>query len=221
MPCLTSHLLKNLQYLDLSDNLLTDLTLEETLCGTTQTLKDIRVLNFSGNALKVKYETLIKSALPTSIQEFWGLMTTSTFHLSFPISVQSLSTVSRLVTKFSKLTHLDISRTSYSFMPSSCPWPSTLRFLNISGAKFTAITPCLPQTLEVWRPCIDLADWPGNLFFFPLCFILYRCWIWATTTLKISLYFCLYSGNCISLATSFWGCLLGYPSPIYKPWPSR
>lgn len=165
MPCLTSHLLKNLQYLDLSDNLLTDLTLEETLCGTTQTLKDIRVLNFSGNALKVKYETLIKSALPTSIQEFWGLMTTSTFHLSFPISVQSLSTVSRLVTKFSKLTHLDISRTGYSFMPSSCPWPSTLRFLNISGAKFTAITPCLPQTLEVWRPCIDLADWPGNLFF--------------------------------------------------------
>ncbi|XP_005754984.1 toll-like receptor 2 type-1, partial [Pundamilia nyererei] len=118
MPCLTSHLLKNLQYLDLSDNLLTDLTLVETLCGTTQTLKDIRVLNFSGNALK------------------------------------SLSTVSRLVTKFSKLTHLDISRTGYSFMPSSCPWPSTLRFLNISGAKFTAITPCLPQTLEV----LDLSN---------------------------------------------------------------
>ncbi|XP_031592042.2 toll-like receptor 2 [Oreochromis aureus] len=118
MPCLTSHLLKNLQYLDLSDNLLTDLTLVETLCGTTQTLMDIRVLNFSGNALK------------------------------------SLSTVSRLVTKFSKLTHLDISRTGYSFMPSSCPWPSTLRFLNISGAKFTAITPCLPKTLEV----LDLSN---------------------------------------------------------------
>ncbi|XP_030609579.1 toll-like receptor 2 [Archocentrus centrarchus] len=118
MPCLTSRLLKNLQYLDLSDNLLTDLTLVETLCGTIETLKDIRVLNFSGNALK------------------------------------SLSTVSRLVTKFSKLTHLDISRTGYSFMPSSCPWPSTLRFLNISGAKLTTITPCLPKTLEV----LDLSN---------------------------------------------------------------
>ncbi|XP_008301053.1 toll-like receptor 2 [Stegastes partitus] len=118
MPCPTSQLLVNLQYLDLSDNLLTDLTLVETLCDDTETLKELRVLNISGNALK------------------------------------SLSTVSRLVTKFSKLTHLDISRTVYSSMPSSCPWPSTLRYLNISGAKLTTTTPCLPITLEV----LDLSN---------------------------------------------------------------
>lgn len=53
MPCFTSPLLKNLQYLDLSDNLLTDMTLTETLCDGDSPLKDLRVLNISGNALKV------------------------------------------------------------------------------------------------------------------------------------------------------------------------
>lgn len=53
MPCLTSALLKNLQYLDLSDNLLSDMTLKETLCDGNGTMKDLRVLNISGNALQV------------------------------------------------------------------------------------------------------------------------------------------------------------------------
>lgn len=53
LPCPTSSLLMNLQYFDLSDNLLTDMTLTETLCNGNGTLKDLRVLNVSGNALKV------------------------------------------------------------------------------------------------------------------------------------------------------------------------
>lgn len=53
VPCPTTHLLVNLQYLDLSDNLLTDMTLVETLCDGNGTMKDLRVLNISGNALKV------------------------------------------------------------------------------------------------------------------------------------------------------------------------
>lgn len=36
-------------------------------------------------------------------------------------------------------------------MPLGCSWPSTLRYLNISRAKLTTITPCLPATLEVLR----------------------------------------------------------------------
>ncbi|KAK2863373.1 hypothetical protein Q5P01_002906 [Channa striata] len=118
MPCATSFLLKNLQYLDLSDNILTDLTLAETLCYGAGTMKDLRVLNISGNAFK------------------------------------SLSTMNRLVEKLYKLTHLDISRTGYNSMPQNCSWPSTLRFLNISGAQLTKITPCLPTTLEV----LDLSN---------------------------------------------------------------
>ncbi len=63
MPCNTSRLLRSLQYLDLSDNLLTDLTLEETLCNGDSTLKDLRVLNISGNALKVLSRNLMTNHL--------------------------------------------------------------------------------------------------------------------------------------------------------------
>ncbi|KAM4536954.1 toll-like receptor 2 type-2 [Odontesthes bonariensis] len=128
MPCQTSQLLVNLQYLDLSDNLLTDLTVAETLCERNKTLEELRVLNMSGNAL------------------------------------QSLSTLSRLVAKLTKLTHLDISRNGYSFMPSSCSWPSTLRFLNISRTKLTNISPCLPTSLEV----LDLNNNDLSAFTLPL-----------------------------------------------------
>ncbi|XP_076019311.1 toll-like receptor 2 [Genypterus blacodes] len=118
LPCLSSRLLLNLQYVDLSNNLLTDLTLDESLCHGDGTLKDLRVLNISGNSLK------------------------------------SLSTLSRLVHKLSKLTHLDVSTNGYSYMPQVCSWPSTLRYLNISQAKLTTITHCLPITLEV----LDLSN---------------------------------------------------------------
>ncbi|CAJ1048266.1 LOW QUALITY PROTEIN: toll-like receptor 2 type-2 [Xyrichtys novacula] len=118
IPCLTSFLLVNVHYLDLSNNLLTDLTLRETLCHGCSPLKGLRVLNISGNALK------------------------------------SLSTVSHLVEKLSKLTHLDISRNAYSSMPQHCSWPHTLRYLNISRATLSTVTQCLPKTLEV----LDLSN---------------------------------------------------------------
>ncbi|XP_070404285.1 toll-like receptor 2 [Nothobranchius furzeri] len=113
MPCQTSQLLVNLQYLDLSNNLLTDLTLAETLCDKSSTLEDLRVLNISKNPLR------------------------------------SLSKMNRLVAKLTKLTHLDISGTGYSSMPSNCSWPSSLRYLNISGAKLTNTSHCLHTNLEV------------------------------------------------------------------------
>ncbi|XP_028998782.2 toll-like receptor 2 [Betta splendens] len=113
MPCNTSRLLTNLQYLDLSDNLLTDMTVTETLCDGDGSMKDLRVLNISGNALK------------------------------------SLSLMSNLVKRLSKLTLLDISRTGYSSMPQHCTWPVTLRLLNISMAKLSTVTSCLPRSLEV------------------------------------------------------------------------
>ncbi|KAM6949261.1 toll-like receptor 2 [Aplochiton taeniatus] len=126
MPCMTSHLFINLQYMDQSDNLLSDLTLSESLCDGDGTLKDVRVLNFSGNALK------------------------------------SLSTVSQLVARLAKLTHLDISRNAYSSMPLRCTWPSSLRFLNLSRANLLAVTPCLTSSLEV----LDLSH--NNLQAFPV-----------------------------------------------------
>lgn len=73
MPCLTSALLKNLQYLDLSDNLLSDMTLKETLCDGNGTMKDLRVLNISGNALQVPSWNLEEFFLPVSEKSKKGL----------------------------------------------------------------------------------------------------------------------------------------------------
>ncbi|XP_041634664.1 toll-like receptor 2 type-2 [Cheilinus undulatus] len=111
--CPSTYLLLNLQYADLSDNHVSDLALQESLCHGESPLKDLRVLNISGNFLR------------------------------------SLSTLTRMVFKLTKLTHLDISRNGYSSMPQSCSWPHTLRYLNISWAKLTEVTSCLPTTLEV------------------------------------------------------------------------
>lgn len=63
IPCMTTHLLVNMHYLDLSDNLLTDLTLAETLCKGDGTLKDLRVLNISGNPLQVLLPTFFSTDL--------------------------------------------------------------------------------------------------------------------------------------------------------------
>lgn len=134
MPCLTSHLLRNLQYLDLSDNLLTDITLMETLCNGDSPLKDLRVLNISGNALKVLSQDTTENLLDLH---------------HCPSVVQALSTTSRLVAKLSRLTHLDVSRNRYSSMPRRCSWPPGLRYLNMSGIRIPSISPCLPAGLEV------------------------------------------------------------------------
>lgn len=69
MPCPTSHHLKNLQYFDVSDNLLTDMTLSEMLCDGAGVLKDLRVLNVSGNALKVVSQACKMSKVVTCVFE--------------------------------------------------------------------------------------------------------------------------------------------------------
>lgn len=138
MPCFTSHLLRNLQYLDLSDNLLTDMTLTETLCDGHSPLKDLRVLNISGNALKVRWWD------GTHPSPFWETLSRDLC----PV-VQSLSTTSGLLGSFLRLTHLDVSRNGYSSMPQSCSWPPSLRYLNMSRTRIPSASACLPAALEV------------------------------------------------------------------------
>ncbi|XP_022530627.2 toll-like receptor 2 [Astyanax mexicanus] len=52
MPCITSSLLKNIEYLDLSKNLLTDVTIQETLCYGAGVMHHLNTLNVSYNSLK-------------------------------------------------------------------------------------------------------------------------------------------------------------------------
>lgn len=61
LSCYSTRLMKEVQYLDMSDNLLTDLTLGYMLCDGEETLPELRVLNISGNNLKVSVERSQKS----------------------------------------------------------------------------------------------------------------------------------------------------------------
>lgn len=63
--------------------------------------------------------------------------------------LQSLSTTTRLLAGFLRLTHLDVSRNIYGSMPPSCSWPPSLRVLNLSSTRLPSISPCLPVALEV------------------------------------------------------------------------
>lgn len=56
----------HVEYLDVSDNQLTDLTLIYMLCDRNETMKDLRVLNMSGNPLKV----LIQNSKGSALLEF-------------------------------------------------------------------------------------------------------------------------------------------------------
>ncbi|MEQ2202103.1 hypothetical protein XENOCAPTIV_024258, partial [Xenoophorus captivus] len=52
LSCTKTQMMVNTEYLDVSDNLLTDLTLSYMLCDSGETLQNLRVLNISGNHLK-------------------------------------------------------------------------------------------------------------------------------------------------------------------------
>ncbi|MEQ2242645.1 hypothetical protein ILYODFUR_038065, partial [Ilyodon furcidens] len=53
LSCYLTQMMVDTEYLDVSDNLLTDLTLPYMMCDSGETLQNLRVLNISGNHLKV------------------------------------------------------------------------------------------------------------------------------------------------------------------------
>uniref|UniRef100_A0A3B4FB01 Monocyte differentiation antigen CD14 n=1 Tax=Pundamilia nyererei TaxID=303518 RepID=A0A3B4FB01_9CICH len=66
------------------------------------------------------------------------------------ISKNSLSSInSKLFTRLEKLENLDMSRNSFDSMPSTCSWPASLKFLNLSSTSLPEVTSCLPQSLQI------------------------------------------------------------------------
>lgn len=136
----------SLQYLDLSDNLLTDLTLEETMCKGDGSMKELRVLNISGNALK-SLSTL--SHLVTKLYKLTQLDVSRNVYnsmpqqCSWPSTLQSLnlsSTKLREVTAClpTTLQVLDLSNNDLQTFPIALP---VLRVLYLSGNKFLKLPP--------------------------------------------------------------------------------
>ncbi|XP_039879656.1 LOW QUALITY PROTEIN: toll-like receptor 2 [Simochromis diagramma] len=112
IPCQSIIHFTNLEFLDISDNTVTDRAFMEMMCyGKEDVLLNLHTLNISRNRL-------------------------------FLIN-------SELFTKLEKLENLDMSRNSFDSMPSTCSWPASLKFLNLSSTSLPEVTSCLPQSLQI------------------------------------------------------------------------
>ncbi|XP_073331011.1 toll-like receptor 2 [Pagrus major] len=134
MPCQTSALLKNLQYLDFSDNLLTDMTLKETLCDGDGTMKDLRVLNVSGNALQ-SFSMLTHLVLKLS----------KLTHLD--ISRNGYNSMPQSCSWPSTLRYLNLSWTSLTTITPCLP--KTLKVLDLSNNDLRNFSQALPALREL------------------------------------------------------------------------
>uniref|UniRef100_A0A4W5LBH9 TIR domain-containing protein n=1 Tax=Hucho hucho TaxID=62062 RepID=A0A4W5LBH9_9TELE len=135
MPCPTSHLLTQLEYLDLSGNLLTDLTLTESLCHGDGTLRNLRVLNVSDNALK---SLSLISKLVTRLDKLVHLDISQNGYTSMPPTCSWPQT----------LTHLNVSGAKLRRV-SPC-LPLTLEILDLGHNDLTAFhSVALPALREL------------------------------------------------------------------------
>ncbi|XP_003976919.2 toll-like receptor 2 [Takifugu rubripes] len=150
MPCFTSHLLKNLQYLDLSNNLLTDMTLAETLCDGDSPLKDLRVLNISGNALKSLSTT---SRLVGKLLRLTHLDVSRNGYSSMPLGCSWPSS----------LRYLNMSRTRIASI-SPC-LPAALEVLDLSNNDLKDFVLVLPTLRELHLSGNKLLRLPPGWFF--------------------------------------------------------
>uniref|UniRef100_A0A3B3HH53 Toll-like receptor 2 n=1 Tax=Oryzias latipes TaxID=8090 RepID=A0A3B3HH53_ORYLA len=165
LSCYSTRLMKEVQYLDMSDNLLTDLTLGYMLCDGEETLPELRVLNISGNNLK-SLPTI--SRLAARLTKLTHLDISRSGYSSMPPSCAWPATLRHLNISSAKLTTttpclstslevLDLSNNDLRSFTVTLP---LLRELHLSGNKFLKfpdgrLFPNL-QTLAIWSNTLNL-----------------------------------------------------------------
>uniref|UniRef100_A0A3P9MQC4 Toll-like receptor 2 n=1 Tax=Oryzias latipes TaxID=8090 RepID=A0A3P9MQC4_ORYLA len=150
LSCYSTRLMKEVQYLDMSDNLLTDLTLGYMLCDGEETLPELRVLNISGNNLK---------SLPT-ISRLAARLTKLT-HLD--ISRSGYSSMPASCAWPATLRHLNIS--SAKLTTTTPCLSTTLEVLDLSNNDLRSFTVTLPLLRELHLSGNKFLRFPdGRLF---------------------------------------------------------
>ncbi|XP_064200518.1 toll-like receptor 2 type-2 [Anguilla rostrata] len=144
MPCSTSKLLKKLEYLDFTGNLLTDLAMREAMCGGRGTLLKLRFLNVSKNNLK---SLALMSQLVSNLNKLESLdLSQNVFSVmpkecTWPTSLQylnlSLTKLWKITACLPKSLHiLDLNGNHLTVFDIELPY---LKELYISGNKFTSL----------------------------------------------------------------------------------
>ncbi|XP_067089397.1 toll-like receptor 2 [Osmerus mordax] len=134
LHCFTSVLLTNLQYLDLSENLLTDHTLAETLCYGAGILRNLRVFNVSSNAIK---SLALAGRLVARLERLTHL----------DISGNALASMPRACSWPASLRFLNLSWASLRTVTPCLP--STLEVLDLSHNDLTSLGVVLPRLREL------------------------------------------------------------------------
>uniref|UniRef100_A0AAZ3PVS5 TIR domain-containing protein n=1 Tax=Oncorhynchus tshawytscha TaxID=74940 RepID=A0AAZ3PVS5_ONCTS len=151
MPCLTSLLLTQMVYLDLSGNLLTDLTLTESLCHGIGILRNLRVINVSDNALK---SISLISKLVTRLDKLVHLDISQNAYTSMPPTCSWPQI----------LTHLNLSRAKLRRVTPCLP--STLEILDLGHNDLTAFhSVALPALRELHLSGNKLMSLPPGWLF--------------------------------------------------------
>ncbi|XP_036407040.1 toll-like receptor 2 [Megalops cyprinoides] len=134
MPCPTSKLLKKLEYLDFSGNLLTDLATKESFCNGEGTLQHLRSLNLSRNSLS---SLALMSTLFTNLNQLTSL----------DLSENDFSDMPAQCAWPSSLQYLNLSTTKLRRITPCVP-PS-LHILDLNDNDLTEFNLNLPNLIEL------------------------------------------------------------------------
>ncbi|KAK2817728.1 hypothetical protein Q7C36_021661 [Tachysurus vachellii] len=135
IPCITTYFLRNVEYLDLSQNLLSDITMQETLCNGQCYMHNLNTLNVSHNSLK---SLQLMVHLVSGLQKLTALDVSHNDFLKMPQDCNwpvSLRFLNVSATKLHKVT--------------SCI-PLSLTALDLSQNYLTAFHLHLPKLVELW-----------------------------------------------------------------------
>ncbi|KAI5090272.1 toll-like receptor 2 [Silurus meridionalis] len=135
MPCNTSALLQKVEYLDMSQNLLSDITLQETLCNGDSKMRDLNTLNVSYNSLKSFH------LLPRLVSRLHRLTSLDLSHNDFLHMPQSC-------TWPASLSFLNLSATKLHRITPCLP--QSLTVLDLSHNYLIAFHHHLPNLVELW-----------------------------------------------------------------------
>ncbi|XP_034156053.2 toll-like receptor 2 [Pangasianodon hypophthalmus] len=135
IPCNTTYFLRKVEYLDLSQNLLSDITMQESLCNGHCIMRNLNTLNVSHNSLKSLH---LMSRLVTCLHRLTSLDVSHNNFLKMPQICNwpaSLRFMNLSATKLHRIT--------------PC-LPLSLTVLDLSQNYLTEFHHHLPNLMELW-----------------------------------------------------------------------
>lgn len=135
IPCITTLFLQKVEYLDMSQNLLSDITMKESLCRGHSPMSNLNTLNVSHNSLK---SLQLMSHLVSHLDKLTALDVSHNDFLKMP----------QVCSWPKSLRFMNLSATKLSSVTPCLP--SSLTVLDLSHNYLTSFNHYLPNVVELW-----------------------------------------------------------------------